>query len=181
VLICVRRVTKHLCKIQDQRGAMQNSVVDSGPRGVRSSNGRLDSWKEIANYVGRGLRTVPRWEFEEALPVHRHIQERQEADLHGQAPALTIVLAQPFGADLFAKDAVLFLKILDDLLLLLVHPTDDGKRSRQKGSKTRRSNGGCHSELPQSRTNLQFCGLSDVLLFQKVRIFGPYNASCQEL
>jgi hypothetical protein len=32
---------------------------------------RLDSWKEIASYLGRGLRTVQRWEREEGLPVHR--------------------------------------------------------------------------------------------------------------
>ena len=33
--------------------------------------GRLDSWKEIAAYLGRGARTVQRWEREEGLPVHR--------------------------------------------------------------------------------------------------------------
>ena len=33
--------------------------------------GRLDSWKEIAAYLGRGIRTVQRWEAEEGLPVHR--------------------------------------------------------------------------------------------------------------
>ena len=32
---------------------------------------RLDSWKEIASYLDRGIRTVQRWEREEGLPVHR--------------------------------------------------------------------------------------------------------------
>jgi hypothetical protein len=32
----------------------------------------LDSWKQIATYLNRGVRTVQRWEREEALPVHRH-------------------------------------------------------------------------------------------------------------
>lgn len=32
---------------------------------------RLDSWKEIAAYLGRGVRTVQRWEREGQLPVHR--------------------------------------------------------------------------------------------------------------
>src|SRR5436190_17649658 len=32
---------------------------------------RLDSWKEIATFLGRGVRTVQRWEREERLPVHR--------------------------------------------------------------------------------------------------------------
>ena len=32
---------------------------------------RLDSWKEVAAYLGRGVRTVQRWERDEGLPVHR--------------------------------------------------------------------------------------------------------------
>ena len=32
---------------------------------------RLDSWKDIAAYLGRDLRTVQRWETERRLPVHR--------------------------------------------------------------------------------------------------------------
>jgi tetratricopeptide (TPR) repeat protein len=32
---------------------------------------RLDSWKEIAAYLGKVERTVKRWETERALPVHR--------------------------------------------------------------------------------------------------------------
>jgi TolB-like protein/cytochrome c-type biogenesis protein CcmH/NrfG len=34
---------------------------------------RLDSWKEIAAYLKRGVRTVRRWEHEEGLPVHRQV------------------------------------------------------------------------------------------------------------
>src|SRR6266851_9618480 len=32
---------------------------------------RLDSWKEIASYLHRRVRTVIRWEKERGLPVHR--------------------------------------------------------------------------------------------------------------
>jgi tetratricopeptide (TPR) repeat protein len=32
---------------------------------------RLDSWKEIANYLCRGERTVKRWETDRGLPIHR--------------------------------------------------------------------------------------------------------------
>ena len=32
---------------------------------------RLDGWKEIAAYLGRGERTVKRWEADRALPTHR--------------------------------------------------------------------------------------------------------------
>jgi len=32
---------------------------------------RLNSWKEIAAFLGRGVRTVQRWERDLQLPVHR--------------------------------------------------------------------------------------------------------------
>lgn len=38
---------------------------------------RLDSWKEIATYLGRGVRTVQRWEREEGLPVHRLAHDKR--------------------------------------------------------------------------------------------------------
>jgi len=40
-------------------------------------HGRLDSWKEIANFLGRGIRTVQRWEREEGLPVHRLAHDKR--------------------------------------------------------------------------------------------------------
>src|SRR6476469_909468 len=39
---------------------------------------RLDSWKEIAAYLKRGVRTVQRWERSNGLPVRR-----LELDKHG--------------------------------------------------------------------------------------------------
>ena len=47
------------------------------PSSTRSLEGRLDSWKEIASYLGRGVRTVQRWEREEGLPVHRLAHDRR--------------------------------------------------------------------------------------------------------
>jgi TolB-like protein len=38
---------------------------------------RLDSWKEIASYLGRDIRTVYRWEIDEALPVYRHLHKKR--------------------------------------------------------------------------------------------------------
>src|SRR5579863_429759 len=38
---------------------------------------RLDSWKEIAAYLKRGVRTVQRWERFNGLPVHRLELDRQ--------------------------------------------------------------------------------------------------------
>jgi hypothetical protein len=41
---------------------------------------RLDSWKEIAVYLGREVRTAQRWEKREGLPVKRHF--------HGKASSV---------------------------------------------------------------------------------------------
>ena len=45
----------------DQQSASKPNVLD-----------RLDSWKEIAGYLGRSVRCVQRWERKEGLPVIRH-------------------------------------------------------------------------------------------------------------
>src|SRR5262245_41068672 len=42
----------------------------------RFPSDRLDSWKEIANYLRREVRTVQLWEKFEGLPVHRHFHKR---------------------------------------------------------------------------------------------------------
>src|SRR5882762_11134990 len=42
------------------------------PKGPPLSDKKLVSWKEIAAYLGREVRTVQRWENTEGLPVHRH-------------------------------------------------------------------------------------------------------------
>jgi hypothetical protein len=41
----------------------------------------LNSWKEIATYVDRGVRTVQRWERDFHLPVHRPSGQRRSAVL----------------------------------------------------------------------------------------------------
>jgi Tol biopolymer transport system component len=38
---------------------------------TRNANARLDSWKAIATYFGKDVRTVIRWEQRRGLPVHR--------------------------------------------------------------------------------------------------------------
>src|SRR5215471_13850690 len=42
------------------------------PLPVPAPAGCLDSWKEIASYLKRSVRTATRWEREQGLPVHRH-------------------------------------------------------------------------------------------------------------
>ncbi|HLX86086.1 MAG TPA: hypothetical protein VKR59_19455 [Terriglobales bacterium] len=48
----------------------------STPPSARSSEDRLDSWKEIASYLNRDVTTVQRWEKREGMPVHRHLHDR---------------------------------------------------------------------------------------------------------
>ena len=42
----------------------------------KPSEGRLDSWKEIAAYLHRDVTTVQRWERREGMPVHRHLHDK---------------------------------------------------------------------------------------------------------
>ena len=46
------------------------------PEPVRFPSDRLDSWKAIANYLGREVRTVQLWERLEGMPVHRHFHRK---------------------------------------------------------------------------------------------------------
>ncbi len=39
--------------------------------GTANGSDRLTGWKEIANYIGKGVRTAQRWEQQFGLPVHR--------------------------------------------------------------------------------------------------------------
>jgi eukaryotic-like serine/threonine-protein kinase len=50
------------------------------PEGIAppvSADNRLDSWKEIAAYLKRDIRTVQRWEKLEGLPVRRHQHQKR--------------------------------------------------------------------------------------------------------
>lgn len=50
-----------------------NAVVRST---VDPDMNRLDTWKEIAVYLGREVRTAQRWAKREGLPVHRHFHAK---------------------------------------------------------------------------------------------------------
>ncbi len=52
------------------------TVVESSPV-LDVPSDRLDSWKEIAAYLHRQVRTVNLWEKIEGLPVHRHVHSRR--------------------------------------------------------------------------------------------------------
>ena len=51
--------------------------MTSGPSiGADARGRRLESWKEIAAYLGRDVTTVRRWEKREGMPVHRHVHDK---------------------------------------------------------------------------------------------------------
>jgi Tol biopolymer transport system component len=83
-----------------------NPDVQPTPSPVHAPEGRLDSWKEIAAYLGRGIRTVQRWEREEGLPVHRLAHEkrgsiyarREELAAWWESRRLTLAASSPSDA-----------------------------------------------------------------------------------
>src|SRR5712691_2951019 len=59
---------------------MSSSSSGEPPPGDEpASNGRLDSWKEIAAYLRRSVRSAKRWEKEQQLPVHRHHHDKRDS------------------------------------------------------------------------------------------------------
>jgi len=46
--------------------------VHANSEAINVTEGRLESWKEIAAYLGKTVRSVQRWERLKGLPVHRH-------------------------------------------------------------------------------------------------------------
>ena len=60
--------------------------VTGSPKNARqtvdnTNSSVLNSWKEIAQYLGRGVRTVQRWEQDCGLPVHRPKGRERSATL----------------------------------------------------------------------------------------------------
>src|SRR4051794_25577270 len=51
----------------------QSAVVQAQPT---PSSRPLSSWKEIAVYLGKGVRTVQRWERDSQFPIHRPTPDR---------------------------------------------------------------------------------------------------------
>jgi TolB-like protein/Flp pilus assembly protein TadD len=59
----------------------------SGAQPSGPTEGRLDSWKEIAAYLKRDVTTVQRWEKREGMPVHRHLHDKR-GSVYALAPEL---------------------------------------------------------------------------------------------
>ena len=95
-------------------------------------NDRLESWKEIAAYLDRDVRTVRRWEKDEGLPIHRHVhgqratiyafpseidtwlEEKSEAsnDLNGPSPLWKSLTAPGWPRVISAGLLISFLGVL---------------------------------------------------------------------
>ncbi|MFN8092978.1 MAG: hypothetical protein U0599_12265 [Vicinamibacteria bacterium] len=66
---------------------------------------RLDSWKEISAYLGRGVRTIQRWEKHEGLPIHRHVHAAKgsvyalRSELEAWRTTRSDVVSEPREAD----------------------------------------------------------------------------------
>jgi TolB-like protein/Tfp pilus assembly protein PilF len=57
------------------------------PASEKTAESRLDSWKEIAAYLGRDVTTAQRWEKRESMPVHRHVHDKR-GSVYALAPEL---------------------------------------------------------------------------------------------
>ena len=93
----------------------RESSLSVRSNGDSLADGRLESWKGIAVYLKREIRTVQRWEKEEKLPVHRHLhrsqgtvyaykseldswlaQRQPESEMKRRAPARMMLAVLPF-------------------------------------------------------------------------------------
>jgi len=80
--------------------------------GADSSSPVLTSWKDIARYMGKGVRTVQRWEQDFGLPVRRPLGSNKKA-----------VLARP-------RDLDAWVALRCGSRALTLAPPIDGKRGQ---------------------------------------------------
>jgi Tol biopolymer transport system component len=70
------------------------------------SDDRLESWKEIAAYMRRDVKTVQRWEKREGMPIHRHLHDKMgsvyafRAELDGWARNRRLLTSAETGSPL---------------------------------------------------------------------------------
>ena len=105
------------------------------PPPERPPEDRLDSWKEIAAYLGRDVTTVQRWEKREGMPVHRHVHEKR-----GSVYALQAEL------DAWREGRRERLEAEDE------HATDEGPAAAEPSAATPSTAGASVPEFQQERT-----------------------------
>jgi TolB-like protein/Tfp pilus assembly protein PilF len=102
----------------------------------QESRRRLDSWKEIASYLGRSEKTARRWEETEGLPVHRLLHEKRgsvyayagELDAWREARRAA-TKGEPLSVDGAAK--------VDSPAILIAGPELEEKRTNLLGRRQR--------------------------------------------
>src|SRR6267154_5427542 len=88
------------------------SGATPGPKGSTFPDKKLDSWGEIASYLGREVRTVQRWERTEGLPVHRH-EHKKKSTVYAYTGELDAWIKNrqpkddPVADDVFARQQAL--------------------------------------------------------------------------
>src|SRR6266850_4995427 len=88
------------------------SGATPGPEGSPPPGKKLDSWGEIATYLGREVRTVQRWEGTEDLPVHRH-EHKKKSTVYAYTGELDAWIKNrqpkddPVADDVFARQQAL--------------------------------------------------------------------------
>jgi TolB-like protein/Tfp pilus assembly protein PilF len=88
------------------------SGVPPGPKGSPLLGNKLESWGEIASYLGREVRTVQRWEVTEGLPVHRH-EHKKKSTVYAYAGELDAWIKNrqpkddPVADEVFARQQAL--------------------------------------------------------------------------
>jgi TolB-like protein/Tfp pilus assembly protein PilF len=98
---------------------------------------RLDSWKQIASYLGRSEKTARRWEETEGLPVHRLLHEKR-GSVYAYAGELdawrdarrAATKGEPLSGNNVSK--------LDTPEILAAGPELEGKRTNLLGHRRRR-------------------------------------------
>ena len=95
-----------VCTLDAARQSRENPLsLDTG--GTHNEK-RLESWKEIGNYLAEGIPTSRRWEREEGLPVHRHTHKSRTASMRTRLRLIPGGLAQSPCGNRAARDQTLW-------------------------------------------------------------------------
>ena len=76
---------------------------------AHASSDLLNSWKEIAAYLNRGVRTVQRWEADLGLPVHRPRGRGRSAVIAMRSELDSWMQSRPAGKVVFKSNSKLVL------------------------------------------------------------------------
>ena len=110
------------------------------PAPQRETGERLDSWKEIAAYLKRDVRTVIRWEKTEGLPVRRQMHQARGSVFAYPSELEAWKTSRELRLD---KDGVTRLRFVDgrlnDTRIARKHAMDSGVG---RGSQHERGNAG---------------------------------------